>query len=111
MLGTRGAIIGESLLSSILTIKFVQPAPAALTGKIMSVIGHGDEREHIGTMAHDIAQKMFIGQAKVVAAYAAVFLVAFGAIGYGTNELLKHNQQQVHPQVQVGDVVRTDRPK
>ena len=29
LLGTRGAIISESLLSSILMIKFVEPAPAA----------------------------------------------------------------------------------
>ena len=111
LLGTRGAIISESLLGSIFMMKFIQPAPAALTGKILSSIGPGAATSASGAIAKSVSRKMLFGQAKVIAAYAAIFLIAFGAIGIGTNELLKRNQPQPHPQgQQIRDVVRTDAP-
>jgi RNA polymerase sigma factor (sigma-70 family) len=110
LLGTRGQIISESLLTSMLVVKFVQPAPQALAGKIIASIGEGATTTTSGAIAHSVARKMLIGQVKVVTAYAAIFLIAFGAIGMGTNELLKHNQPQPHPQQtqQIRDVQRTD---
>jgi RNA polymerase sigma factor (sigma-70 family) len=108
LLGTRGQIISESLLSSILLVKFVQPAPTLLAGKILTSVAHGAGASASGAIAQSVARKMLIGQAKVVAAYAAVFLIAFGAIGFGTNELLKRNQQQPPQTQQIRDVTRTD---
>ena len=114
LLGTRGQIISESLLSSMLMIKFVQPAPAALGAKILSVVGQGAGMAASGVIAQSVARKMLIGQIKVIAAYAAIFVVAFGALGIGTNELLKRNQQQPHQEQQgqqIRDVRRADTPR
>jgi RNA polymerase sigma factor (sigma-70 family) len=115
LLGTRGAIISESLLSSMLLVKFVQPAPAALATKIVSLAtaaAQGAGVSTSGAIAHSVGRKMLVGQIKVIAAYAAVFLIAFGAIGIGTNELLKRNQAQPHPQnQQIHDIRRPDAPR
>jgi RNA polymerase sigma factor (sigma-70 family) len=115
LLGTRGQIISESLLSSMLMIKFIEPAPMLLTSKILTAVSHGAAATTAsGAIAQGVAKKMLIGQVKVVAAYAAIFLVAFGALGMGANELIKRNQPQPHPQQQgqqIRDVRHTDTPR
>ena len=99
LLGTRGAIISESLLGSMFMVKFVHAAPSALASKIVAVaVGQGAIGSAAsGMIAQSVARKILFGQMKVIAAYAAVFVIAFGAIGIGMNELLKRNQP--HPEV------------
>src|SRR5207244_9076599 len=53
LLGARGAIISESLLSSIFLVKFVQSAPSALANKVASIaVGHGASASSSGMIAH-----------------------------------------------------------
>ena len=112
LLGTRGAIISESLLGSMFMVKFVHAAPSALASKIVAVaVGQGAIGSAAsGMIAQSVARKILFGQMKVIAAYAAVFVIAFGAIGIGMNELLKRNQP--HPEVKqlIRDVARNDAP-
>ncbi|HEX3357433.1 MAG TPA: sigma-70 family RNA polymerase sigma factor [Tepidisphaeraceae bacterium] len=93
LLGQRGAIISESLLGSILTVKLVEPAPTILVTKISTLLtAHGlTSSPASNAIAHNVARKMMWGQTKVIAAYATAFAIAFGAIGMGMNELLKRN--------------------
>jgi RNA polymerase sigma factor (sigma-70 family) len=93
LLGQRGAIISESLLSSILMVKMVEPAPAILVTKISTLVtAHGIAASQTSSLiAQNVAKKILWGQTKVLAAYAAAFLIAFSAIGIGMNELLKRN--------------------
>jgi RNA polymerase sigma factor (sigma-70 family) len=125
LLGKRGAIISESLLGSILMVKFVAPAPAALVATISAIAVNATTTAGAAAMggaaaqgpsaistpsvpnviAQNVARKIMVGQMKVVAAYAAVFVIAFGAIGIATNELLKR-QQPPQPTQMVQDVVR-----
>src|SRR4051794_5416 len=87
LLGTRGAIISESLLGSMLMIKFVEPAPMLLASKVMASVSSlanvTAAASSSGTIAQSVSRKMMFGQAKMIAAYAAVFVIAFGAIGLG----------------------------
>ena len=110
LLGTRGAIISESLLGGMLMVKLVQPAPAALASKIAAIaVAKAAVGTSAGAIATSVARKMLIGQLKTVAMYAAVFLIAFGAIGYGANEYIKSHAPQPHP-AQIKDVTRTEAP-
>jgi RNA polymerase sigma factor (sigma-70 family) len=113
LLGTRGAIISESLLGSMFMVKFVHAAPSALASKIVAVaVGQGAVGSAAsGMIAKSVARKILFGQMKVIAAYAAVFVIAFGAIGLGMNELLKRNQPHPPAQQLIRDVARNDAQK
>jgi len=111
LLGTRGAIISESLLSSMLLIKFVEPAPMLLTSKVLaSVASQGLGATASTAIAQSVAKKMMFGQIKVIVAWAAVFVIAFIAIGLGTNELLKHSQPPKPATSTIRDVPHVEVP-
>src|SRR5215212_2528466 len=58
LLGTRGAIISESLLGSILMVKFVEPAPMLLASKVMASVSSIASTTAAGSSSTAIAQSV-----------------------------------------------------